>query len=82
MSGGPFDLDGRVALVTGGGGGLGEGICLSLAAAGAAVAVVDRDEERWIDDYHARVREIVGPLVEPEVRAWLADATRPLREGW
>lgn len=46
MSGGPFDLDGRVALVTGGGGGLGEGICLSLAAAGAAVAVVDRDEER------------------------------------
>jgi NAD(P)-dependent dehydrogenase (short-subunit alcohol dehydrogenase family) len=46
LTGGPFDLDGRVALVTGGGGGLGEGICLSLAAAGAAVAVVDHDEER------------------------------------
>lgn len=36
-----FRLDGRVAIVTGGGGGLGEGVCANLAAAGAAVAVVD-----------------------------------------
>ena len=39
------------------------------------------DEELWIDEYHARVREIVGPLVEPDVRAWLDGATRPLRDG-
>ena len=32
-----FRLDGRVAIVTGGGGGLGAGICRALAAAGAAV---------------------------------------------
>ena len=34
-------LEGRVAIVTGGGGGLGEGICGALAAADAAVAAVD-----------------------------------------
>jgi len=39
-------LDGKVAVVTGGGGGLGEGICAGLAAAGAAVAAVDVDLEK------------------------------------
>ena len=46
MSLSPFDLTGRVAIVTGAGGGLGQGICPSLAAAGAAVACVDRDGGR------------------------------------
>ncbi len=43
--------------------------------------LLDRDEELWIDSYHAEVRAIVGPLVETDVRAWLEGATRPLRDA-
>src|SRR5215469_14072331 len=40
-----FRLDGRAALVTGGGQGIGAAICRRLAAAGAHVAVFDRAAE-------------------------------------
>ncbi len=45
--------------------------------------LIDRDlltaaEAAWVDAYHARVRETVGPLVDPLTAAWLAEATRPL----
>jgi NAD(P)-dependent dehydrogenase (short-subunit alcohol dehydrogenase family) len=40
-----FRLEGRTALVTGGGQGIGEAICRRLAAAGARVAVFDRSGE-------------------------------------
>jgi 2-dehydro-3-deoxy-D-gluconate 5-dehydrogenase len=39
----PFDLTGRVALVTGGNGGIGLGMARGLAAAGARVAITGRD---------------------------------------
>lgn len=41
-----FDLNGRVAAVTGGNGGIGRGIALGLAQAGAAIAVLARNEEK------------------------------------
>ena len=38
-----FRLDGRAALITGGGGALGRAMALGLAAAGASVSIADRD---------------------------------------
>ena len=42
----PFDLTGRVAIVTGGNGGLGLGMARGLARAGAEVAIAARDEAK------------------------------------
>jgi len=35
-------------------------------------------EIAWLDGYHARVRDTIGPLVDPDTGEWLAAATRPL----
>ena len=40
--------------------------------------LLNADEVGWLDDYHARVRETVAPLVDAETGAWLARATRPV----
>jgi 2-dehydro-3-deoxy-D-gluconate 5-dehydrogenase len=44
MSGGPFDLAGKVAVVTGANTGLGQAMAVALAAAGADIALVGRSE--------------------------------------
>ena len=35
-------------------------------------------ERQWLNDYHRRVREMVGPDVDDATREWLADATRAI----
>jgi Xaa-Pro aminopeptidase len=37
------------------------------------------EEIAWIDAYHARVAATLAPLLDAETRAWLEQATRPLR---
>jgi len=41
-------------------------------------AAMTPDEIAWLDGYHARVAETIGPLVDKETQAWLQLATRPL----
>jgi len=42
-------------------------------------ALMTSDEIAWLDAYHARVAEILSPLVTAGTRPWLEAATRPLR---
>src|SRR4051812_21624158 len=46
MTSGPFDLAGKVAVVTGGNGGIGLGMARGLAKAGADIAIVGRNEAK------------------------------------
>ena len=40
--------------------------------------LLDPAERAWLDAYHARVLEEIGPMVDGEVLAWLEAATAPL----
>ncbi len=40
--------------------------------------MLDTDDLAQINAYHARVLAMIGPLVEPEVQAWLEEACAPL----
>ena len=64
-------LDGKRAIVTGGGQGIGRGIALALAAEGAAVALVGRTE--------AKLLAVAAEIEKPGGTALpvVADVTRP-----
>jgi Xaa-Pro aminopeptidase len=36
------------------------------------------DERDWLDAYHAKVWEMVGPQLDGEARSWLEEQCRPL----
>jgi Xaa-Pro aminopeptidase len=38
-------------------------------------------ELAWLNAYHARVREVIGPELGPADRAWLEEATAPIPAG-
>lgn len=40
--------------------------------------LLTEDERRWLDAYHARVLEILGPQLSPGERAWLEGKCRPI----
>jgi Xaa-Pro aminopeptidase len=41
-------------------------------------SLLDDEEVDWLDGYHARVRETLTPLVDPDTARWLAEATAPI----
>jgi 2-dehydro-3-deoxy-D-gluconate 5-dehydrogenase len=60
----PFDLAGRVAIVTGGNGGIGLGIARGLTAAGAKVVVAGRNAPKSA----AAAKELKGIAIEADLR--------------
>jgi Xaa-Pro aminopeptidase len=44
-------------------------------------SLMERRERAWLDDYHARVRQELTPLLDAETVAWLAAATQPAQPG-
>ena len=79
----PFDLTGRVALVTGAGRGIGRSIALGLAAAGADVAVSARSPDQLdgvCDEMRALGRQALAlPAdladLEPRLVSWTSCST-------
>jgi Xaa-Pro aminopeptidase len=41
-------------------------------------SLLNKDEIAWVNWYHARVRDEVGPQVDGEAKVWLEEATKPI----
>jgi 2-hydroxycyclohexanecarboxyl-CoA dehydrogenase len=74
-------LDGRVAVVTGGGQGLGRAICEVLALAGARVAVLDIDRDLADDAARALPTEAIALAVDVRRKAELDDAVAEIERA-
>lgn len=70
-----MELEGRLALVSGGSRGIGAAICISLAQAGADIAVNYRKDEDAAREVQARVRALGrrAETYQAEVSDWAAD---------
>ena len=71
-----FDLNGRVAIITGGNGGIGRSLALGCASAGASVAIVGRNEEKN-RQVLAELREIGNPAMALRVDLAQRDQHEP-----
>jgi 2-deoxy-D-gluconate 3-dehydrogenase len=84
MTSNPFDLTGKVAIVTGGNGGIGLGMARGLAAAGAAIAIVGRNEAKSneaVADLRQRGAKAISVVADVTDQAAVAAmAERALRE--
>ena len=43
-----------------------------------APELLTENERNWLNDYHARVREKLAPLIPADIRDWFENATRPI----
>lgn len=76
-----FDLNGRVAVVTGGNGGIGLGMARGVAAAGASIAIVGRNSQKTLDaaaqiaiENEIKCVGFVADISEPEQVGGLVEA--------
>lgn len=42
--------------------------------------MLNEKERTWLDSYHARVAEVLAPMLDAPTRKWLEAATRPLKK--
>jgi 2-dehydro-3-deoxy-D-gluconate 5-dehydrogenase len=72
----PFDLTGRVAIITGGNGGLGLAMAHGLARAGAAIAIAARDEGKG----QAAVEDLISSAPRTRFYAFQASSASSCRK--